>query len=277
MKLFNIKKYFIILTILLLMDCACGAYIAWWRQFSWNALIDKHIHIVVVRMIQFSVVALVDCIVQSKQSYFAGVISLAIRTKLTKRAWELNHHHLIEGGAQRVQEDCFTYPQLLIQLIGGGLRSLIMLFAYSIILIYQINWLFLFVPIIYAILGTGLAGLIAKPLISLNYINQVYEAKFRQILSKLNYKDVHRNNFNLFKRLKFLTYFQNFYNQITIIGPYCVVYSLYYTGKITFGVFMQIASCMVEIINSLSYIINSFSDFNRFLSCRKRLKEMHII
>jgi ABC-type uncharacterized transport system fused permease/ATPase subunit len=40
---------------------------------------------------------------------------------------------------------------------------------------------------------------------------------------------------------------------------------------------MQVASSMAEIINNLSFILNSFSEINRFLSCRRRLKELQII
>jgi ABC-type uncharacterized transport system fused permease/ATPase subunit len=88
---------------------------------------------------------------------------------------------------------------------------------------------------------------------------------------------VHSNNYKLFVKTKYLQYFQSFYNQITVIIPHLILIGLYFTGRITFGIFMQVASSMAEIINNLSFILNSFSEINRFLSCRRRLKELQII
>lgn len=258
-------------------DCLIGGYIGWWRQLYWSALEHKEFYRWLVYVSQFSVCAITSCFLSGYSSYVINILALDSRSRLTRRAWRLDNHSMIEGGNQRVQEDCFTLPTLGFTLVATTVRSLIMIVVFAIILLTDLPYYYLIFPVVYAIVGTGLAAKIAHPLISLNYINQVFEAKFRHYLTKLNYKDVHRNNYNLFKITKYLQYFQTFYNQLTIIIPHIILFSLYFESRITFGVFMMVAASMVEIINNLSFLINSFSDINKLLSCHRRLKELEII
>lgn len=277
MKILNINKCFILLIILLIADCALGAFIGVWRDWYWQSLSDKHFNLWILYIAEFSGVALVSCFVSSYSQYVTSVAALGMRTKLTRKALQLNHHKGVEGGNQRIQEDCMSYPTLLVNLTVGVLRSLIMIVVFVVIILQHLSVAYLLIPVLYSVVGTLIAGKIAMPLISLNYINQVFEAKFRQSLTKINYRDVHGNNFKMFKKTKHLAYFQVFYNQITIIIPHLALSGLYFSGRITFGIFMQVAASFAEIINSMSYLINSFGDINRLLSCRRRLKEISLI
>jgi putative ATP-binding cassette transporter len=277
MKIFNEKKFIAVLIILLLIDCAMGGYIAIWREGYWSSLEHKQFLKWGWYIAQFIGLALASCAVSGYSQYITNIVSLNIRTRLTRKALKLDNYGAIEGGGQRIQEDCMSYPSLLINLSLGLVRAFIMIGIYCFIIIKGIGLVWLLLPVGYALVGTLLAGKIAFPLIKLNYLNQVVEAKFRQILTKLNYVAVHKNNYNMFIRSKYLQYFQSFYNQITVIVPHLLLATLYFTGKITFGIFMQVASSIAELINSLSYLLNSFGDINRFLSCRKRLKELKII
>lgn len=277
MKVFNLNKYFAILTLLLLIDCALGGFIGVWRDWYWTSLQKMEFSKWVLYVSEFSIVALISCGVSGYSQYLCNILSLKMRTNLTRKAIKSTSYQAIEGGAQRVQEDCWNYPQLLISLIGSGLRSCIMIVVFSTIILFSLPWYYLLLPLAYSIWGTIFAAKIAKPLIYLNYLNQVVEAAFRQTLSKLKYKQVHANNHKLFIKTKYLQYFQSFYSQITIIIPHLVLSFLYFSGKITFGIFMQIAASMTEIINSLSIIILSLNDINKFLSCRKRLKEIGVL
>lgn len=277
MKIQNLNKYWLILTILLIVDCIIGGSIAIWRNYYWDAVSHlQYMHWLGLIGI-FSFLALLSCLVSGYSQYIANIASLALRTRLTRKALKLGNYSKIEGGAQRVQEDCQKYPSLMVDLIGGLLRSSLTIIIYLVIILYEIPGFYLIIPLLYVIIGTLIAGKISYKLIDLNYINQIFEAKFRQLLTKRNYKEVHNNNYVLFKNLKYLQYFQSFYNQVTVIIPHLILSGLFFGGKIGFGVFMQIASGLSEIINSMSFIINSFSDINKLLSCRKRLKELSII
>lgn len=277
MKIFNLKKMYFLLGLLLLIDCSIGGYVGVWREWYWSSLEKRELYKWLWYVSQFIGLALLSCLVSGYSQYVLNITSLRLRTVLSKKALALGTYKDIEGGAQRVQEDCLNYPLLLLTLILGLSRSIIMLGVFTTIVVVQIGYWWLLLPIIYSLIGTVLAGKIAFPLINLNYLNQVVEAKFRASLTKLNYIDVHTNNYNLFRYSKYLQYFQSFYNQVTIIVPHLMLVSLYFTGRITFGIFMQVVSSIAELINSLSYLLNSFSDINRFLSCRKRLLEIGVI
>ncbi len=277
MKILRPYKLFITLTLLILIDCALGGYIAVWRESYWQSLVDKKFYLWLWYIGQFSIIALLSCFVAGFSGYITNIIGLYYRTKFTQVALLSKTHSIIEGGSQRVQEDCMNYPALMIQIITGLFRSTIMIVVFSTIILHQLPTQYFIIPIIYTLIGTYLASKIAKPLINLNYLNQVVEAKFRQLLTFTDYIKVHKNNRRLFKRTKYLQYFQSFYNQITVIIPHLMLLFVYFSGKITFGVFMQVASSMNELISNMSYFINSFDVINRFLSCRKRLKEIGVI
>jgi putative ATP-binding cassette transporter len=277
LKLFKPVKYITIFTCLILIDCALSGYIGFWRERFWTSVQNRELMKFILYLSEFTVIASLGCLVSGYAQYYLNISALGLRTILTHKAFKHFDSNSVEGGNQRVQEDCFQYPLLSLSIFGGLLRSVLIISILTYILIKQVSWYFILIPFIYASLGTLLAGKIAFPLIELNYLNQVVEAAFRQALSKLNYIRVHDNNYKLFKNTKYLAFFQSFYNQITVIVPYVILSGLYFSAKITFGVFMQVASAMAEIINNLSFLINSFNDINRLLSCRKRLKEIGVI
>ncbi len=276
MKIFINKKYLFFLISLVLIDCSIGAYIGYWRELYWESLSNKQYLLWIRYIVEFIAAALLSCGVAGYTQYLINIISLNIRTNLTNQTLKTEYQY-IEGYQQRIQEDCARYPNLLLNLSVNLVRSLIMIIAFSIIILQHISWYYLLIPFVYSFIGTFIAGKIAFPLINLNYLNQVVEAKFRQSLSRLNYLLAHKNNRSLFKKTKHLQYFQSFFSQITVIFPHLVLSFSFFSGKIVFGVFMQLAAAMSEITNSLSIVILSLNDINNFLSCRRRLKELRII
>lgn len=277
MRIFNTKRWLIYLILLLIVECSIGSFVAWWREGYWSSVENKEFSNWVLYIVEFSIAAILSCLVSGGITYLSNMLGLSIRSTLTRKALKLGNHINIEGGSQRVQEDCKNYPALLIDLIVGLSRSTIMIGVFTVIILQKVSIIYVLLPVVYALIGTLIGAKIARPLIGLNYINQVLEAKFRQNLRKVTYKDVHRNNYKLFRKTKYLNYFQSFYNQITVIIPHLILAGLYFSGIIVFGVFMQVAAAMVELIGSLSFILNAFGEVNLYISCRKRLKELSII
>ena len=276
MKFTNLKLCAGILITCLVFDCALSAYIGVWREAFWSSVQQKNLYEFIWLLVKFTGAALVLCVTNGLAGYYMNYTALAYRRILTRRCWK---HGLkdIEGRAQRIQEDCMTYPQLTIGLTYGLVNNLVTLIAFMVIIGVALPAKYLFIPILYAIIGTYLAHKIAKPLINLNYFNQVKEAAFRALLTRKAYVEAHMNNYKLFMATKRLTYFQSFYAQITVIVPYILLAGAYFGLQITFGVFMQCSSAMQTIIDSLSYFVKSFDNINRWLSCRKRLSELHLI
>lgn len=282
MKIASIKKCYFWLTLLIILECLFISFIGIWREYFWQSVVSHDYLKFSLYLGYFSIAALLACLVNGYSQFIQNYLSLILRHRLTKKAFKMSQDmslecRKIENLEQRIQDDCFSYNTLKIGLLVGGIRNTMVFLVYSSILIYQLSLGYLILPILYAIIGTIIAMRIARPLINLNYINQNFEATFRRFLTRLNYAKVHRNNYNLFKTTKYLAYFQSFYSQITIIVPYLLLAPAYFSLKITFGVLMQCSSSINQIIDCLSYGIQSFNDFNKFLSCRKRLIEIGVL
>lgn len=276
MKLPNIRRCISLLAVLSLIECGLIAFIGIWREWFWAAVQSRDLHNFIVYLSYFGLAALTICFISGFSQYLANYSALIVRRKLTKKALKLKDS-VIDTVSQRIQEDCMSYPTLAINLLLGFGKQFVILLAYVGIVCHQLGWIYLLIPTCYALVGTFFAGWLAKPLIYLNYANQALEAKFRQTLLKTSYAKLSRNNINLITATKKLSYFQSFYNQITVIVPYILLFPVYFSNMIVFGVFMQCASSIAIIIECLSYFTNNFNDINKWLSCRKRLKELKVI
>lgn len=272
-----IYKYIFLLCLLVLLECFGVGYLAFWREFFWTSVANKELYNFIKYMAEFSVVVLILTFISGYRGYIVNYFSLLLRTELTNKILYKDDYHDTEGHRQRIQEDCRDYPQLSLTLITGLGMAFIQVLMYSCIIIYSSSWSIYLIALIYTAIGTYLAQRIARPLIDLNYHNQVTEAAFRQDLTQLSYGKVFNNNWMLFIKLKYLQYFQSFFGQISIIIPMLILAPSYFHGIITFGVLMQLNACIGEIINQGAYGINQFDVINKFLSCKKRLKQMRII
>lgn len=274
MKIFRLDKLCILLVILVMVELCLTMYLASWRSTFWDAVEHHNYSVFVHYLAYFIIVALALCFVGSYEGYLVTMVSLTMRTRLTKKALQTQVKH--EALSQIQQEDCLKYGQLLVGLIVDGLRNLCLLFIYG-YFVYKVNPLYLLYPFIYSLISSIVGYKLAFPLISLNYINQNMEAKFRQQLTKINYGKTFVNNFHLARATKLLGYWQIGVGQISVVLPYICLASLYFSYKITFGTLMQVASAPNSMTDCLSFWLNSFNDINKFLSCRKRLQEIQVL
>lgn len=274
MRTFNTRKLCVSLILLVLVELSLTMYLADWRSTFWSA-VEAHNYPVFVRyLVYFILVALALCFVASYEGYVMTLVGLSLRTKLTRRALQVNVDHIaIE---QIKQEDCLVYPKLLLNLVVGGLRNVCLIVIYGYFVI-KVSPYYLIYPLVYAILTSVVGYKLAFPLIDLNYFNQNMEARFRQQLTKRNYGATFVNNFKLAKATKILNYWQIGADQVSVVLPYICLAGLYFSYKITFGTLMQVASALNSMTDSLSFYLNSFGDVNKLLSCRKRLKEVGIL
>jgi putative ATP-binding cassette transporter len=277
MKTFNLKFNFIVLIIICIVDLSMTSYLVMWREAFWQSVNDRHLQSFLHLLYIFSAVAIGLCIVSGIETYLQNKIALNWRRILTRKAFKIKDMHLAEGHQQRIQEDCRDYPLLIIGFLQYILMQGVLVIFYIYTIYNHAGLLYVLIPVAYGVLGTGLGYYIAHPLIHLNYVNQVLEAAFRQSLTKLDYGRVHRNNHKMFVKSKHLQYFQYFYGQISVIFPYLILAPIYFGGVIAFGVFMQIASTISHLTDSLGSIVNNFDKINKMLSCRKRLHELGVI
>lgn len=140
---------------------------------------------------------------------------------------------------------------------------------------------FLFwIALIYAALGTIIAHLIGRSLISLNFNQQRYEADFRFALARLReygeqvalldgektekqalmgrFGEVIRNFLRIVSLRKKLTAFTAGYGQISVIIPYVVAAPFYFAGKVQFGILTQTAGAFGRVEGALSFFVESY-------------------
>jgi putative ATP-binding cassette transporter len=197
---------------------------------------------------------------------------------------------------QRISEDIEQFLRLTLVLSLELLNAVVTLFSFLLILwrlcgsfdftihgkLFSVPGYMVWVALVYALIGTWITLKIGRPLIRLNFDQQQFEANFRFSMVRLRensesiafYKGEtqERANFmgrfaavmdnfrQIIKRQKLLTWFTSGYSQIAIIFPYVVAAPRFFAHQIQLGGLMQIASAFERVQQSLSYIINAYSN-----------------
>jgi vitamin B12/bleomycin/antimicrobial peptide transport system ATP-binding/permease protein len=147
--------------------------------------------------------------------------------------------------------------------------------------------------LIYAVIGTLLTRWIGQPLVRLNFDQQRYEADFRFSMVRLRensenvafyggeareldtfqtrFARVVMNWWGIIRRRKRLSWFTYGYDQLAIVFPYLVAAPRYFNKTIQLGGLMQIASAFRQVQESLSFIINSYTEIAEYQAVVQRL------
>ena len=208
---------------------------------------------------------------------------------------------------QRIADDLRLFVAGALTLSIGGLRALVTLVSFLGILwglsgpaTIPIGSFQLTVPgymvwaaLLYAIAGTWLTNLIGRPLVRLNFNQQRYEADFRFNLVRFrentegvalyrgeademrNFRErfswVVRNWWDIMRRQKRLTWFTAGYTQAAVIFPFLVAAPRYFRGEIPLGALMQTAQAFGQVQDSLSFIVNAYTDLAEWRAVILRL------
>ncbi|MBV8812995.1 MAG: ABC transporter ATP-binding protein/permease, partial [Verrucomicrobia bacterium] len=209
---------------------------------------------------------------------------------------------------QRISEDLNQFTTYVLSLSLGLLTSVVSLASFLMILwalsgpaaIPLGKWGTLYIPgylvwaaLIYAGAGTWLTVKIGRPLVSLNFLRQRFEADFRFSLVRLRenaegiafyggesverdvlherFQDIFVNFWRIMKRQKSLTWFTAGYAQIAIIFPVLVVAPRYFAKQIGLGGLMQVINAFSTVQSSLSFIITSYTDIAVWQAVTERL------
>lgn len=208
---------------------------------------------------------------------------------------------------QRISADINSFIVLILDLTLGMMNSIVSLCSFSVIL-WQISGplkfgfhgyyivipgYMLFAAILYAIIGTYITFKIGRPLIKLNYEQQVYEANFRFGLMRVrehaeniafyNGEEIEKNNLLqkftnvvdnfvaiIYRQIK-LDIFSVAYEQIANIFPIVVASPRYFAKVIQLGDLMQIAKAFGSVQDALSYFINSYTSLAGLRATMDRL------
>lgn len=149
------------------------------------------------------------------------------------------------------------------------------------------------VALIYAGLGTLITHWIGRPLVSLSFVRQRYEADFRFSLARLReyseqvallggenaekmslrqrFAAIVKNYFEIVACRKTLTAFTASYGQISPFIPYIVSAPFYFAGKIELGIMTQTARAFGSVNDALTFFVTYYVFLADFKSVLDRL------
>jgi vitamin B12/bleomycin/antimicrobial peptide transport system ATP-binding/permease protein len=209
---------------------------------------------------------------------------------------------------QRISDDIDSFASMTIGLSLGLLNAAVTLLSFLSILwvlsgaltiplgggkTFSIPGYMVFAALIYSVGGTLLTRWIGNPLVQLTFDQQRYEADFRFSLVRLrenaenvafyggearefeNFQSrflrIINNWWGIILRRKKLSWFTTGYTQLAIVFPFIVAAPRYFGHVIQLGGLMQIASAFGQVQDSLSFIVNSYTQIAQYQAVVQRL------
>jgi len=211
---------------------------------------------------------------------------------------------------QRISEDLDQFTSFVLSLSVGLITSAVSMVSFLVILwglsgpaeiplghwgSVQIPAYLLWAALLYAGAGTWLTVKIGRPLVPLNVARQRLEADFRFSLVRLRenaesvalyggepaelgvfrerFSSVFDNFRKIMKRQRFLSCFTLGYTQVAVIFPMVIVSPRYFAKQIGLGGFMQAVNAFSFVQNSLSFIVNAYTDIAAWQAVTQRLSD----
>jgi putative ATP-binding cassette transporter len=294
---------------------------SWYNDF-YNALQEKKQAEFLRQMAKFGVLASIYIVVAVYAFYLNQMLQIRWRRWLTDRylhEWlsERTYYRMQLTGRQtdnpdqRISEDMKLFVDDSLSLSLGFLNAVVTLVSFVGILwglsgalaiplggsSVEIPGYMVWVAVIYAIVGTWLTHKLGKPLISLNFNQQRFEADFRFNLVRFRensegvalyrgeqgelegfrerFQHVVGNWWALMRRQKILNFFTIGYSQIAVVFPFLVASPRYFSGAIQLGGLIQISNAFGQVQQSLSWFINAYPTFASWKATVDRLTGFH--
>ena len=271
------KKYIALLGAVGAAEIGLALYLTFWRESFWQA-VSAHQYSEFINMLYwFTGAALLICFVSGMSGYLLTISAIKWREKLNTKALALKLGNEVLNTPQRIQEDCYSYPDLVLQLGFGWAKAVVYIIAFSISLLISFSWSYLIILVVYGAVATLISGWVAKPLIKMNYATQQAEASYRAELTPSNFDHCIKVLFGMARKQKRLSYTQAFLSQVGVVVPFIIIAPVYFTTAMPIGLLMRFNSTASTVLDNLSYGMSSFGMLNKLLACRKRLKEIDVI
>jgi vitamin B12/bleomycin/antimicrobial peptide transport system ATP-binding/permease protein len=222
--------------------------------------------------------------------------------------YQLQLRDTTDNPDQRIAEDLNQFTAYVLSLSLGLLSSVFSLVSFLVILwglsgpaeiplgkwgIVHIPAYLVWAALFYAGVGTWLTVKIGRPLVPLNLARQRFEADFRFSLVRFRenaesvalyggepvelrlfnerFRSVFENFSHIINRQRRLTCFTLGYTQVALIFPLVVVSPRYFAKQIGWGGLMQMVNAFSSVQNSLSFIINAYTDIAAWQAVTQRL------
>jgi peptide/bleomycin uptake transporter len=210
---------------------------------------------------------------------------------------------VIEGAAQRVQDDTMRFSQTVEGLGVNLIDSVMTLIAFLPVLmrysihvtelpiIGEIPHSLVVASIIWSFFGTALLAIVGVKLPGLYFRNQRVEASYRKelvygeddtaraqppTLAEL-FSFVRRNYFTLYFHYMYFNVARYFYLQADNIFGFIVLTPTIAAAKITLGMMQQILNAFDQVRSSFQFLVNSWPTIVELLSIYKRLRGLDAV
>ncbi|HTR86284.1 MAG TPA: ABC transporter ATP-binding protein/permease [Reyranella sp.] len=289
-----------------------------WNLRFYNSLQDKNEPVFWHEAIVFSWLAALYILVYVLRAVASPYLRLRWRRWLTRRYlahwldgrgyYRIELQRSVDNADQRIAEDLEFLGLYTMQLLLGLLGAIATLATFLTILWQLSGPLSLafiginatipgymaWVALVYAVVGSGLAHLVGRRLIPLNFMKQRYEANFRFALVRVRenaegialyrgeqeeaaalnarFTDVFNNGWRVLFTQVQLAFYQSGYAQAAIIFPMLVTAPGYFAGLYKLGLMMQTVSAFGQVQGALSYFIDNYTTLAELRAVIDRLK-----
>lgn len=289
-------------------------------QTLWDALQKFDLKGFWAQMIRFCMLAVFWVTVGVFNQFFTMQLQNRWRLWMTRRFLEEwlseNSHYLwqltgkkTDNPDQRIAEDVRDFVSNSLALSLGLLNQVVTFFSFLTILwtlsgplaiplgggrFFSLPGYMVWACLLYSVTGTWLTHRIGRPLIGLNYRQQLLEANFRFGLVRLRengesvaLSDGERmeeqslkghfqwvfGNFRsiIFKQLH-LNMFTSGFGQLAIIIPLAVAYPMYFAKKFGIGGLQRVCDAFGQVQGSLSWVVNNYVTLAYWRSVVERLE-----
>jgi len=302
---------------------AINVMINQWNNRFYNALQERDWNAFVSELLFFCALAAIYIALAVYQLYLNQWLQIRWRRWMTRQYLDhwlagANHYRMqLLGDAadnpdQRIAEDINMFIDRTLTLSVGLLNAIVTLCSFIAILWslsavaplhllgadFAIPGYLVWAALIYAVAGTMLTHLVGWPLVSLNFLQQRFEADFRFNLVRVRENseqiallggesaESHRlldrfarivgNWMSIMQRTKRLTFLTASYTQISIVFPFIVISPAYFAGAVQLGGLMQTASAFNSVQTALSYFINAYRQLAEWRAVIARLEGFNV-
>ena len=290
-----------------------------WQKDFYDALTDYKVDLIKPLLITLLGLVTANVTARTFSTYFEQMLEIRWRTWLTHhyisdwlkgdKFYHIEKEKRADNPDQRISEDLGDMAKKSLSLSTGLLKNCVNLVSYG-ALIWSVSntWVFniqgadyiipgamLWVAIIYAFLGSYIMEKIGRPMVSLNYKQQQYEADFRALLINIRsnaeqialYKGqeaeknrlvnsfvaIRQNWRGIMTYTKRIAVTESVYIEAGAYIPYLLVVPQYLAKKVTLGGMMQLTSSFMRVRASLSWFIFNYQELSALRAALKRLTE----
>jgi vitamin B12/bleomycin/antimicrobial peptide transport system ATP-binding/permease protein len=280
------KKYTSLVVVGVLSMIVLSVGLNRWRQAFYNDIQAYHSHEIYIGLIYFTVLALSFVFVYGVTSFYTRYLEFGIRQYLFNKFIPHSknvHQSGLTVVEQRIQDDSIRWARSSVALMKALLDAGVRLPVFLFILASIAKWWMLLIVLLYAIGGTIFSRVVAKKLIKVEYMQETYEAELRRDIIEYNnskkfelpsLRQIIGNWQELALRQKHLSWYTNFFGQISYIFPYCMLVPMFLSKAILLGTLQASVAAIEQVLGSLSVLVDNRELVVDIQMTNSRIKEM---